>query len=53
MSMTKTIYESKIINLDEVIPQDHFLRIIEKYFDWNFIYEEVEKQLDLYLEDQV
>lgn len=53
MSMTKRIYESKIINLDEVIPQDHFLRIIDKYFDWNFIYEEVEKQLDLYLEDQV
>ncbi len=23
--------------------KDYFLQIIEKYFDWNFIYDEVEK----------
>ena len=45
MSMTKRPkrqYSSEIINLEDMIPQDHFLRVIEKYFDWNFIYEEVE-----------
>ena len=34
----------EMININEMIPENHFLRIIEKYFDWNFIYEEVEKQ---------
>lgn len=51
MSMTKRTkrkYESEIINLDEMIPQDHFLRVIDKYFDWNFIYEEVEKQYSIF-----
>ena len=51
MSMTKRSkrkYESEIINLDEMIPQDHFLRVIDKYFDWNFIYEEVEKQYSIF-----
>ena len=33
-----------MINLEEMIPQDHFLRVIDKCFDWNFVYEEVEKQ---------
>lgn len=37
-------YEWEMINLEEVVPKDHFLRIIEEYFDWNFIYEEVKKQ---------
>ena len=43
MSMTKRPkrqYSSEIVNLEEMIPQNHFLRVIEKYFDWNFIYEE-------------
>ena len=44
----KRQYESEIINLDEMIPQDHFLRVIDKYFDWNFIYEEVEKQYSIF-----
>ena len=49
--MTKSpraIYQSEIINLDEMVPQEHFLRIINKYFDWNFIYEEVEKQYSVF-----
>ena len=46
MAMTKRErqeYSSEIINLDNMIPQNHFLRVIEEYFDWNFVYDEVEK----------
>ena len=39
----KRQYLSEIVNLENIAPQDHFLRIIEKYFDRNFIYDEVEK----------
>lgn len=39
----KRQYQTEMVNLEEMVPQDHFLRIIEKYFDWNFIYDEVEK----------
>ena len=45
MSMTKRPkrqYSSEIINLEDMVPQDHFLRVIEEHFDWNFIYDEVE-----------
>ena len=51
MAMTKRPkrqYLSEIVNLEEMIPQNHFLRVIEKYFDWNFIYEEVEKQYSVF-----
>ena len=41
-------YEWEMINLEEVVPKDHFLRIIEEYFDWNFIYEEVKKQYSIF-----
>lgn len=44
----KRQYSTEIINLEEMIPQDHFLRVIEKYFDWDFIYEEVEKQYSVF-----
>ena len=46
MAITKRLnkqYTNELINIEEMIPEDHFLRVIEKYFDWNFIYEEVEK----------
>ena len=46
MAMTKRPkrqYSSEIVNLEDMVPQDHFLRVIEKHFDWNFIYDEVEK----------
>ena len=46
MSMTKRpkrSYSSEIVNLESMIPEDHFLRVIEKHFDWNFVYDEVEK----------
>lgn len=41
-------YKWEMVNLEEMIPQDHFLRVIEKYFDWNFIYKEVEKQYSVF-----
>ena len=46
MAMTKRLnkqYTNELINIEEMIPENHFLRVIEKHFDWNFIYEEVEK----------
>ena len=46
MAMTKRAkrqYLSEIVNLEDMVPQDHFLRVIEEHFDWNFIYDEVEK----------
>ena len=36
------VYQYEMINLDDIVPQNHFLRIIEKYFNWDFIYEELE-----------
>ena len=36
MAMTKRPkrqYSSEIINLENMIPENHFLKIIEKYFD--------------------
>lgn len=44
----KRQYSSEIVNLEEMIPESHFLRVIEKYFDWNFIYDEVEKQYSVF-----
>ena len=46
MAMTKRPkrqYSSEIVNLEDMVPKDHFLRVIEEHFDWNFIYDEVEK----------
>ena len=46
MAMAKRLerqYTNELINIEEMIPENHFLRVIEKHFDWNFIYEEVEK----------
>ena len=39
----KRQYQTEMVNLEEIVPQNHFLRIIEKYFDWSFVYDEVEK----------
>ena len=44
----KKQYSCEIINLESMIPQNHFLRVIEKYFDWNFVYDEVEKQYSVF-----
>lgn len=46
MSMTKRPkrqYSCEIVNLEDMVPKDHFLRVIDEYLDWNFVYEEVEK----------
>ena len=51
MAMTKRTerqFTNEFINIEEMIPQDHFLRVIEKHFDWNFVYEEVEKMYSKY-----
>ena len=45
MAMTKNLvkqFSTQLINIEEMIPENHFLRVIEKHFDWNFIYDEVE-----------
>lgn len=44
----KRQYQTEMLNLEEIVPQGHFLRVIEKYFDWNFIYEEVKKQYSIF-----
>ena len=44
----KRNYQIEMVNLEEMIPQDHFLRVIDKYFEWNFVYEEVEKQYSIF-----
>ena len=46
MSMTKRLnkqFSNEYINIEEMIPENHFLRVIDKYFDWNFVYKEVDK----------
>ena len=46
MAMTKNLerqFKNEFVNIEEMIPENHFLRVIDKYFDWNFIYDEVEK----------
>lgn len=46
MAMTKRLnkqFSNEFINIEEMIPENHFLRVIEKHFDWNFVYDEVEK----------
>ena len=44
----KRKYQYEMVNLEEMIPKDHFLRVIENKFEWNFIYEEVEKQYSVF-----
>lgn len=39
----KRQYKNELINIEDMIPNNHFLRVIEEHFDWNFIYDEVEK----------
>lgn len=46
--LTKRQYTSEIVNLEEMVSENHFLRVIKKYLDWNFIYEEVEKQYSVF-----
>ena len=46
MAMTKNLgkqFSIEFVNIDDMIPQNHFLRVIEEHFDWNFVYDEVEK----------
>lgn len=34
--------ELQIVNMDDLVPRNHLLRIIDKAIDWNFIYDLVE-----------
>lgn len=34
--------QMQIVCIDDLVPQDHLLRIIDKAIDWKFIYEFVE-----------
>lgn len=46
MAMTKLndkVFFSEIVNLDDMIPKNHFLRVIKEHFDWDFVYDEVDK----------
>lgn len=46
MAMTKlkrNQFSTEFVNLDDMVPENHFLRVINKHFDWNFVYDEVEK----------
>ena len=31
--------QMQIVCIDDLVPQDHLLRIIDKAIDWNFIYD--------------
>ena len=41
-------YQTEFVNLEDMVPKDHFLRIINNYFDWNFIYDEVKNQYSVF-----
>ena len=49
MAMIKNLvkqFSTQLINIGEMISENHFLRVIEKHFDWNFIYDEEENIID-------
>ena len=41
-------YEWEMVNLELIVTENHFLRVIEEYFNWDFIYEKVEKQYSVF-----
>ena len=34
--------QTQIISIDDLVPEDHLLRLIDKTIDWSFIYDLVE-----------
>ncbi len=36
--------QMQIVSIDDLVPQDHLLRIIDKAIDWNFIYDLVKEK---------
>lgn len=49
MAMIKNLvkqFSTQLINIGEMISENHFLRVIEKHFEWNFIYDEEENIID-------
>lgn len=39
----KNTSQMQIISIEQLVPQEHFLRKVDKYIDFDFIYEEVEE----------
>mgnify|MGYP003593182962 CR=1 FL=1 len=40
--LTKVREQMQVVCIDDLVPQDHLLRIIDKAIDWSFIYDLVE-----------
>ena len=40
---SKNKSQMQIISIEQLVPQDHFLRKVDKYINFDFIYEEVEE----------
>ena len=38
--------------MDDMVPQNHMLRLIDKAIDWDFIYDLVEENTALIMEDR-
>ena len=36
--------QMQLFCMDDMVPQDHMLRLIDKAIDWNFIYDLVEEK---------
>ena len=43
----------QLISLDQLVPEDHLLRKIDKYIDFDFIYDLGEEKYSTQLEDRV
>ncbi len=44
----KSSFNTEMVNIEDLVPQDHMLRIIEKEFDFSFIYDYVENLYSAY-----
>ena len=40
---SKNTSQMQIISIEQIVPQDHFLRKVDKYINFDFIYGEVEE----------
>ena len=39
--------QMQVVSMDDLVPKDHLLRLIDKAIDWTFIYEFVEDKYSL------
>ena len=40
---SKNTLQMQIISIEQIVPEDHFLRKVDKYINFDFIYSEVEE----------